>query len=125
MSKRRKSSNTCSNDTFDYTSSNCALIEKGLARNKLGELLYGAKCVPRDEALHPVPFDDRSFGVGMPGKFSVQQHGHIALTFIHVLRNAIVKGNGDVYVGNLKILPQRCQQSLQGQKVQEITKRGR
>ena len=88
------------------------MIEKGLAPNKLGERLYGAKCVPRDEALHPVPFHDRSFGVGMPGEFPVQQHGHIALTFIHVVRNAIVKGNGDVFAWNLKIVPQRCQQSL-------------
>ena len=108
--------------TFDYTSSNCALVEKGLARNKLGELLYGAKCVPRNEALHPVPFDDRSYGVGMPAKFSVQQHGHVALTFIHVLRNAIVKGNGDVNIGNLKLVPQRCQQSLQGQKYKKEPK---
>ena len=108
--------------TFDYTSSNCALIEKGLARNKLGKLLYGAKCVPRGEALHSVPFDDRSFGVGMPGSFPVQQHGHIALTFIHVLGNAKVKGNGDVYIGNLKIVPQRCQQSLQGQKYKKLPK---
>ena len=98
--------------TYDYTSSNCSMIEKGLAPNKLGELLYGARCVPRDEALHPVPFHDRSFGVGMPGEFPVQQHGHVALTFIHVIRNAMVKGNGDVFVGNLKIVPQRCQQSL-------------
>ena len=106
--------------TYDYTSSNCSMIERGLAQNKLGELLIGAKCVPREEALHPVPFHDRSFGVGMPGEFPVQQHGHVALTFIHDLRNAIVKGNGDVFVGNLKIVPQRCQQSLGAKRYKRI-----
>ena len=102
--------------TYDYTSNDCSLIEKGLAQNKLGELLYGAKCVSRDKALHPVPFPGRSFGVGMPAEFPVQQHGHVALTFIHVIRNAIVKASGDVFIGNLKIVPQRCHQYAKAKK---------
>ena len=87
---------------------------------KNSEFHYGAKCVPFNVSLHPVSFHDNAFRLGMPANYTVQQNGQVALTFLHVIRNAIVGYNGDVHVANLKIVPQRCLQSLRPTKLRNV-----
>ena len=107
---------------YDYSGSNCKQLETGSPHRKSGGILYGAKCVSKEELINAVPFHDRSFKLGMPGNLTVQRHGHVALTYIHVIHKAIVNRQGDVYVGNLKIVPQRCRQTLVPTKPGKITK---
>ena len=87
---------------------------------KNSEFHYGAKCVPFNVSLHPVPFHDNAFHLGMPANYTVQQNGQVVLTFLHVIQNAIVGYNGDVHVADLKIVPQRCLQSLRPTKPRNV-----
>ena len=102
------------NYVYDHTGSNCSGMESSLMHplTKNSEFHYGAKCVPLNESLHPVPFHDNTFQLGLPSNYTVQQNGQVALTFLHVIQNAVVTPEGDVHVDNLKIVPQRCLQSL-------------
>ena len=99
---------------YDHTGSNCSQMESSLMHplTKNSEFHYGAKCVPLNDSLHPVPFHDNAFRLGMPANYTIQQNGQVVLTFLHVTRNAIATPEGDVHVANLKIVPQRCLQSL-------------
>ena len=112
------------NQVFDYTGSNCSQMESPLMHplTKNSEFHYGAKCVPFNVSLSPVPFHDNAFRLGMPANYTVQQNGQVALTFLHVIRNAIATRDGDVHVANLKIVPQRCLQSLKPTKPRNVPK---
>ena len=102
------------NQVYNHTGNNCSQMESPLMHplTKNSEFHYGAKCVPFNVSLQPVRFHDNAFRLGMPAIYTVQKNGQVALTFLHVIRNAIMTPGGDVHVANLKIVPQRCLQSL-------------
>ena len=112
------------NNVYDHTGSNCSQMESNLMHplTKNSEFHYGAKCVPLNDSLHPASFHDNVFRLGMPANYTVQQNGQVALTFLHVIQNAIVTPVGDVHVENLKIVPQRCLQSLRPTKPRNVPK---
>ena len=105
-------------DTFYYTSNNCSQME-GDQMDRLsnrGEFRYGTKCVSLKNSIIPVPFHHNAFRLGLPEKYQFEKDGQITLTFIHVIRNAIVTHVGDAILENLKIVHQGCAQKLRQRK---------
>ena len=110
--KKDKISKHLYSQVYNFAGNNCTKMEYRSVFAKSGGFFYGSQCVPKERSINPLPFHDNAFKIGMPGNFTVQQYGYVSLTYIHVIQNAIVNEKGDVFVGNLKIVPQRCRQNL-------------
>ena len=81
-----------------------------------GEFRYGTKCVSMKNSIIPVPFHHNTFRLGLPEKYQFEKDGQITLTFIHVIRNAIVTHVGDVILGNMKIVHTRLRPKAETKK---------
>ncbi len=100
------------NKYYQYASNNCDYLEeKAIYGQRKGVDFFNTSCQSRFDGLldvhHLMPVQLR---VGLPKEFRLKA-GQQVLTFMHVIRNAIVKSTGDVFVSSLKILPQRCEQN--------------
>lgn len=96
---------------YHYTSNNCSLVEqKSIYGQNWGQTVFGSKC-QKDMVFHEeLPLKRSYFQIGLPNKFHLPAPS-IALTFLHVIASALVISHGDVFVGDTKLLIQRCSQN--------------
>ena len=84
---------------FMYSSNNCTRLSQN--RNR-----YKSPCVCMQQVLnHSNKF---AFNVGLPAEYNVKKDDKHVMTFLHILTNAIVTKDGDVYFQNIRLVPQRC-----------------
>ena len=73
---------------------------------------YGSNCFNEAKIFDTNSVTYSQFNVGLPENFLIK-HGNLnTVTFVHILSNAFVLKEGDVYVNGIKIVPQRCVQNL-------------
>ena len=87
-----------------YGSNNCNRIRKPNS--------YQSFCVSESQLLTTSYVNSKAYSVGLPENFSFNIKKMNSLTFLHILPNAVVVRDGDVYVKNIKIVLQRCKQNL-------------
>ncbi len=93
---------------YDYSSNSC----HKMSSLDNAEMFYGARCLPKGDTLKAKPFQDIAWKVGLPANHTVQRDGKVTVTYIHVLKNAVITNKGDAFVNQMKIVPQRCNQNV-------------
>ena len=76
---------------------------------------YHSICVNKPDLINTTYFNISAFNVGLPQGYEFYLNKKATVTYIHVLPNAVVVEDGDIYINGLKIVPQRCQQNLRYQ----------
>ena len=93
---------------YPYMMRDCGLL--GTKHNNMTAINshYNTTCYDSTTAWQPYKLPLSSFDISLPPK---HQHPHdaVILTFLHVIRNGIVDGTGNVYTGSSKVIPQKCQ----------------
>ncbi len=97
----------------DFTSNNCKHLE---SKSNYGDgfafKAYNSTCQSEiPNALKYKTFHNKSFRLGLPSHSQYILGDQVILTYINVLRNAIVESEGDATTGTKKIAIRRCQMS--------------
>ena len=94
---------------FNRSTSDCEYVKKhSIANDNFAELNFGTTCFenPRDSwESNPLTADNMMRA--LPLKYE-HPEDKVTMTYIHVLKEALVSQNGDVFVGNHKIVGHRC-----------------
>lgn len=104
---------------YKYSGNNCSLIENKSeygnkatlqAANRYGQIYFNETCQNITATLKPIPFPKHVLDIGhLPLMMQVNSNSdEVTLTYLSVVRNAIVTQVGDVFWGHYKIIPQRC-----------------
>ena len=96
---------------MDYTTSDCKYVEAhSIYGHNRGRSFYNASCHDNiAKAWHFKPFQYNHFKMGLPLDVPhVTNESQINLGYIHIVKNAVVDGNGDFSFGNVKVVIRRC-----------------
>ena len=99
---------------YDYASNDCRLL-RAMSNEDIdsGERIYGAHCQEdftktwngHNLVVHELGGDSLS-------NFQQKNGSRVILTYIHVIADAVSLSEGDVFYGNMKIIPRRCKRHV-------------
>lgn len=104
---------------YDYMSNNCDNLKTDLYGGRFGLDTYNLRCFSNDfDAFRRKKnLSDIVFNIGLPNNslgylrhMWKRNNTDFPLSYIHIVRNAFVNHDGDVWFDDYKILPQRCKQ---------------
>ena len=96
---------------FDYSSNDCARMERvSIYGKQLGFTLFNSTCLPLSD-IKPHVVSSVPLQLGLPKGYVHNEH-HFILSYILVVKDALVTNTGDIRLPNAKIVIQRCMQNL-------------
>ena len=99
---------------YEYSSNDCDLIMSHSGYDNKTNMMFDNWCYSNNSVyFEGHELLEKNLRVGLPFNFK-HEPGHETFTFMHVIHNAVVTGNGDVITGNLTLIPQRCRQDHRG-----------
>ncbi len=93
---------------YDYASNACHKVSS----LDDADIFFDAHCLPKGGILKASSLQDNAWQIGLPANYTVQKDSKVTLTYIHVIKNAVITKNGDAFVDQMKIVPQRCHQNI-------------
>ena len=93
------------------TTSDCELVKKkSVSKYNFAELNYGTTCFTEPHSTwNSQPLTPKNLMRSLPDNYH-HPTNKVTLTYIHIIKKALISQNGDVYTGNHKIVGHGCQE---------------